>query len=498
MAVNNELIHAGLPWTNPQKVTIKSDEYVSDMTINRGFLNLLNNDYYLDLKTEALNKYIETQLDTHITDTNIHFPWEDVLNLLSNVMGLDKHSIFRIPLYQTTQIYGISTLKHLIEKCPKNLNKYIAIFEFCIPASVVIGQVINDEVITTENYKTHLKLSIDDIDKSLFGPSDLNSIYLTKDLGDTCFSFDNFYGGTVIVYGNNNYFIDDISNTNIFETSIDDYTITQTLKYLQQKIINPTTPETSNNLITLKSRGINAKYSVLSFRNNYSECYLYNLKIENSMKLNDTINYVDYDFPEYNDIILYWPLLDNFNAQIINRDYIQNNYSYILNKQNIVFDSISGYGVTEGNISGIEMNTNRLNTLSGLINPGYMWLDNNINDSSTKYQSNTIKNILYNSDGRVPHSTIIFWGYKTESDNTNNPFITDYNVNTQTGLYISHESIEKVFNNYNTNALDAYQVFPTDYVKYESQLLNNWVMYVYEIQHSGGFNPHINSELSRT
>ncbi len=35
MATINELIHAGLPWTNPQKVTIKSDEYVSDMTINR-------------------------------------------------------------------------------------------------------------------------------------------------------------------------------------------------------------------------------------------------------------------------------------------------------------------------------------------------------------------------------------------------------------------------------------------------------------------------------
>lgn len=33
MATN--LIYAGLPWTNPQKITIKSDEYVSDMTINR-------------------------------------------------------------------------------------------------------------------------------------------------------------------------------------------------------------------------------------------------------------------------------------------------------------------------------------------------------------------------------------------------------------------------------------------------------------------------------
>lgn len=33
--ITTNLIHAGLPWTNPQKITIKSDEYVSDMTINR-------------------------------------------------------------------------------------------------------------------------------------------------------------------------------------------------------------------------------------------------------------------------------------------------------------------------------------------------------------------------------------------------------------------------------------------------------------------------------
>ena len=41
MATINELVHAGLPWTNPQKVTIKSDEYVSDMTINRRFFKFI-------------------------------------------------------------------------------------------------------------------------------------------------------------------------------------------------------------------------------------------------------------------------------------------------------------------------------------------------------------------------------------------------------------------------------------------------------------------------
>ena len=39
--VTTNLIHAGLQWTNPQKITIKSDEYVSDMTINRRFIKLI-------------------------------------------------------------------------------------------------------------------------------------------------------------------------------------------------------------------------------------------------------------------------------------------------------------------------------------------------------------------------------------------------------------------------------------------------------------------------
>jgi hypothetical protein len=35
MGVNIDLNHAGLPWSNPQKITVKSDEYISNMTINR-------------------------------------------------------------------------------------------------------------------------------------------------------------------------------------------------------------------------------------------------------------------------------------------------------------------------------------------------------------------------------------------------------------------------------------------------------------------------------
>ena len=46
----------GLPWTNPLKLTIGSDEHILDTTINRGLMMLLNNDYYLDMKTSLMSQ----------------------------------------------------------------------------------------------------------------------------------------------------------------------------------------------------------------------------------------------------------------------------------------------------------------------------------------------------------------------------------------------------------------------------------------------------------
>jgi hypothetical protein len=71
------------------------------MTINRGFLNLLNNDYYLDLKAEAINKYIEENLDAHVNDTEIHFPWSDVTALVGKQLlnSLSHNIVVRIPVY---------------------------------------------------------------------------------------------------------------------------------------------------------------------------------------------------------------------------------------------------------------------------------------------------------------------------------------------------------------------------------------------------------------
>lgn len=108
------------------------------MTINRGFLNLLNNDYYLDLKTTAINKILDGNLFTHISDTNIHFPWEKVEELFKNTIGLTKSTIVRIPIYKNEQDFGLSKIKQIISDIPRNLNNYTLVIEFCIPVSEAI------------------------------------------------------------------------------------------------------------------------------------------------------------------------------------------------------------------------------------------------------------------------------------------------------------------------------------------------------------------------
>ena len=268
--------------------------------------------------------------------------------------------------------------------------------------------------------------------------------------------------------------------------------ISETLTLLQNKIINAEAPAETDKLITLQSRGINAQYSVLSFTNNYCECYLYNLCLENTLKSNDHIIYTDYKFIERHNIIGYWPLQKDTVPQIINGDYLSKPaIQYTFNKQSVEFSETD-------NIPALKLNTADLTRKVSNI-PGYLWLDQNAENSSentVKPLSEELKNIIYNKNKVTPQTTLIFWGYKTETDSGNNPFISDYNINTRTGLYISHEQIVKNYENYNNNAVDTQEVFVSDYPSYDSQFLNNWVMYVFEIQHANSDNPVLNENLS--
>ena len=77
------MLNAGLPWTNPLKLQIGSDEHILDTTINRGLMMLLNNDYYLDTKASILSKELSSVIGNEELLKNVledHIKNEERLN----------------------------------------------------------------------------------------------------------------------------------------------------------------------------------------------------------------------------------------------------------------------------------------------------------------------------------------------------------------------------------------------------------------------------------
>ena len=103
----------------------------------------------MDLKSEAINKYLENNIEEHIMDTSIHFPFSQVDTLVTKLVGLTKSTIVRIPTYVPGEEVDIGYVKDIIKKMPKNLGGYSLIFEFCVPVSKMFisneRQVINTD-----------------------------------------------------------------------------------------------------------------------------------------------------------------------------------------------------------------------------------------------------------------------------------------------------------------------------------------------------------------
>lgn len=242
MAENN-LIHAGLPWTNPAKITIKSSEFINDVTINRGLLNLLNNDYYLDLKTEAINEYIETVLQDHINNDNIHFNWDDVKNLFDRIACLSSNTGYRIPIRKPASGGAMITsaeIMAIVNKIPRNLNGYTLILEVCIPLSAT-------RTTTSNGYKTSFEGS------GKNPKSDSSTVY-DYDFKNRSLNIEDFFGGTLIIWSNDQYFVNDIDNPDIFNKEMTYDDLNNTISYLQQRILNPAPTATSS--IPLKRKCI--------------------------------------------------------------------------------------------------------------------------------------------------------------------------------------------------------------------------------------------------
>lgn len=281
--------------------------------------------------------------------------------LLIIVYGLTKNTLFRLPLYaDENSEFGIGRLNQIIQSCPHNLNGYIAAFELCIPASRVLsGDITEDD----------LKLNLSDIsDTNKLGPTDFGFDVLSKNIESGCLNFNNFYGGTIIIYGNNYFFRkDEEFNTEFnFSETKEIVETNNILKYIQSNLVTTQIPEQDEKLITLSGLSINGNYSILSFRNINCDSYIYNLKLENTIKNGETYYLRKYHFPELNDVIGYWPLIDNFSPQLLNTNYLTTS-SFIFNSQEISSTVITGSVITGYNqyVSGMIMN-NSYNTLPRL------------------------------------------------------------------------------------------------------------------------------------
>lgn len=337
-------------------------------------------------------------------------------------------------------------------------------------------------------------------------------------------SFDNFFGGKLIVWGNNEWFINDIivntqNNTSSVSLSLADkyYVNSQLLTYLTDEIENAISPKDSQHLYTIKSMGINGNRSTISFKNNYIDAVLYNLKIQNSLQqqlsgindehiINSQIWLKTYDFPEYDSIIGYWPLKDNGQIQIKNTEYLYDTYNYTLLNKNVKFNTIlSGNTQTltiagqlsailsgiPSNIPGAVLNTNQNKNQLDVLNPGYLYFDTLTADGNVnaKLESNSIKEILYNKKKLTPNTTLAIWAYRQGTDDDNQPIISDYNYNTFQGLYISPDVV-KLRKDNQPNTIDSWKTIQSSIGNVpQSERNNRWVLYFYQFQHSTAMKP---------
>lgn len=313
-------------------------------------------------------------------------------------------------------------------------------------------------------------------------------------------AFENFQTGNLIIYGNTYFFIDDLNedgsiNYSVYDSLKSSYDTEILLRQVQNDIINISSPvDASKTLITIQSNGINLNHSVISTKNCTSQTYIYNLKIENTIEKNTKIDFNDYKYPEYSDVIIYWPLIEtNYSPQILNTEYLIDDKTndFTLHAQKVEYAAPSVLSAEfpdyESNVPSVFYNVSAqiLNTnVNKTTDPGFFWLDNHFEldkDIADKTQSDQIKDIIYNTNGNTPNVTLVFWGYQSKSDPNNNPIISDFNCNTGNGMYISPEIVR---NGDSSNMIltDSRDAVETDFSKYEYDLLKNWVMYTVEFQ----------------
>lgn len=469
MAENN-LIHAGLPWTNPAKITIKSSEFINDVTINRGLLNLLNNDYYLDLKSEAINKYLETIVQDHINDDSIHFEWSDVKDLFDRIACLSSNAGYRIPIRKpggNGTAITTAEIMSIVNKIPRNLNGYTLVLELCVPKSAA-------------GNATGLKTSFNGK-----GTSPGNTY--SYDFGSKSLNIEDFFGGTLIIWANNQYFIDD-SDINKFNEPVIGSELNDTLKYLQDKILSPVNGASiSSDLIPLRGNAINSRYSVVSLRNLLCDTYMYNMNVTNTLSSTDNIGSVidGMEFPEISDVICMWPLEKDTSYQYQNESVLGTIKPKFTEVVNLIGDHNSIFSTDNSNntLSCASLNFGYTDAGIAGSQPDYLIFDTTFDADSNKVYSNAFRDIIYGNG----NTTLMFWAKLTDYI-THSPIIVDALPNNRTeGLYFYLDQILRADSSYPDKA--PYQSSHQSYFNDNTNdplnsYYNKWALYVIEFQHT--------------
>lgn len=394
----------------------------------------------MDLKTEAINKYIEEHLSTHMSDTSIHFNWDRVSKYVENTLviaGLTCNTTKILPIRpfgdKNTNIYEII---NIIKNTPKNLNGNTLIFAFSLLASDLKGFNINPtndltDFILDENTIKDLKILARDFknpDKpniwSIYttGPHTQLAELLTLELNNTFLNFENFYNGTLKIVGNTFFIIDDLNHNLSYYESIQQTNEFNELLTDEFEIKSKTQP--ASTLVTIKSNGLNGYGTTLRLADLVCNTQLFNLMIENSFTEDDkdTVKLSDGIFIEDTHVCseIY---LDSAEPDV----YYNNNLSNAL-KNNETFL--------------------KLNYPSALVNTTYMGLDVlapefNINkdNQGIKVLNDAIQRIIYNTSPDVDTTkgaSIVVWGkFSEKAYNTTgftNSMFSDYtndNINAE-------------------------------------------------------------------
>ena len=454
-----DLIHAGLPWNNPQKITVKADQYISQLVINRGLLNLLSNDYYLDLKTQRINQYIVQLVGPHIADTTIHWTEDGIIDIIKRFLngelgnyldgfGLLKDTTFILPVVSGEPFpKGINRIQNIINNCPKNLNGHTAIFAL---TPVVSGNYIEDNPET------------EDVDETIgyyrtIGDYSTNKAHLTQYKKQTditinykSISLNNFYGGTIILMGNDFFtcepkYQNGGKSLNTRQTRI-------FLESIQAKIDDPV----PNPLISVKGNGNNNSRAVVSFNNCNCDSYIWNLGVNLDTTVSDN---ADADkLPFRRQLAAFFP------ANLVD-DVVTGNIRYIVadsvNEQNFnetYMTLRSSHGLIEGHTEPFEdgdtscTNPGLEGPVSSVaLNNDYFYLGASYNSFIQTFFGRYINEGQVEDDTVYSGATICFWMWEKFFTKNINEVPIVYSLDSNgNGYYIGLDKIANITaNNYN-------------------------------------------------